>query len=149
MKELYLNERKKKQTNIITTTNNKKKQHNRQILFCPTNLIKNIDAFSDHKSKSDLRCMCCTFLWTLWLYITFSFKREKENDIRNGWIWKLLRCDMSRFYSLLTLTALATCMEYCWGNHRDAGALLEYLQAGSQPWLDFSCHWHLYSGNVS
>lgn len=50
----------------------------------PNQSDKNIDAFSDHKSKSDLRCMGCTFLWTLWLYITFSFKREKENDIRNG-----------------------------------------------------------------
>lgn len=83
--------------------------------------------------------MGCAFLWGLWLYITFPFKREEENDIRNGSAWKLLRCDTSVLYSLLTLTTPATHR----GNHRAAGALLEHWQAGGQFWLDFSCHWHM------
>lgn len=92
--------------------------------------------------------MGCAFLWTLWLNITFPFKREEENYIRNGSVRKLLRCDTSTLYSLLTLATLATGADRCWGNHRAVGALLEHLQVGSQHWLDFSCRCHMYSGNV-
>lgn len=87
--------------------------------------------------------MGCAFLWGLWLYITFPFKREEENDIRNGSVWKLLRCDTSMLYSLLTLNTPATHTDICGGSHRAAGALLEHLQVGGQSWLDFSCHWHV------
>lgn len=76
--------------------------------------------------------MGCAFLWGLWLYITFPFKREEENDIRKWSVWKLLRCDTSMLYSLQTLTTPATHTDSCGGNHRAAGALLEHLQAGGQ-----------------
>lgn len=66
--------------------------------------------------------MGCAFLWTLWLYITFPFKRGEENDIRNGSVWKLLRWDTSTLYSLLTLTTLSTLADRSQGCRRTAGA---------------------------
>lgn len=96
----------------------------------PNKSDKNTAAFSNLKRKCDLRCMGCAFLWGLWLYITFPFKREEENDIRNGSVWKLLRCDTSMLYSLLTLNTPATHTDICAGSHRAAGALLEHLQVG-------------------
>lgn len=119
---------------------------NGQIQYCPTNLIKHRRFFPIIKAEVTYDVWVAPFSGLFGSTSLFPLKGKKKMTLEMG---KNGNCSDVTFKDLLIATHLHQPLSPQAQNAALAiNALLEYLQAGSSLLLDFSLHWHMYSGNI-